>query len=300
MTEQKRRESTYAKVRKKFPAVMDDQEINRLAIKTEQNRITWMCTGLMWASVFCAALWCFDFITGTLAGACMFAFVVTAFEYFRIVLNSKMIKVHYPNIVRRTVKGTLTYHQIYKDCKLSADNEYHIIKATLCDKDDRDDSGVSFIFHKYTLFFKKENSVTVLAFRAKRRLYLETPLDAEYILVVAPNDDVKAAYIADDWELSTELYQKCAFSADSHNNNLQTSKDTIHKSSLKDNMVLNIVLLAAHVLAWVIPVVFTMLYLPITTFFATKSAVKNQNIFSVLSVVSGYIVILYTAVYLSL
>jgi hypothetical protein len=287
-------------VRKKFPTVTDDQEINRLAIKAEQNRTTWICIGLLWASVLLAVLWCFDFVTGTLAIFCTVFFIVTAFEYFRTVLNSKKIKVHYPNNVRSTVKGALTYHQIRQDCKLTADNEYSIIKATLCDKDDRDDSGVSDIFHKYTLFFKKEDNVSVLGLRVKRRIYLEAPLDAEYILVVTPNDDIKAIYIADAWEVSPELHQKCAFSADLHNSNLQKDKEVTQKSVPKDNIAINILLLIAHILAWVMPIIITVLYLPVTTFFATKAAVKNQTWLSVLNIVLGYVVILYTAIFLCL
>ena len=299
MTEQKRREITYDSVRKKFPAVTDVEEINRLAMKAEQNRTSWICTGLLWASILCAVLYCFDFVTGALAGACMVFFVVAAFEYFRTVLNSKKIKAHYPNDVRCSVKGTLTCHQIRKDCKLT-DNEYSIIKAILCDKDDRDDSRVSFIFHKYTLFFKKEESVSVLGFRAKRRIYLEAPLDVEYILVVTPDDDVKAVYIADAWAVSPELYQKCAFSVDLHNSNLQKDKEVPQKLAAKNNVAINILLLIAHILAWVLPIIITLLYLPFTTFFATKSAVKNQNWLSVLNVVLGYVIILYTAMFLCL
>lgn len=132
---------------------------------------------------------------------------------------------------------------------------------------------------------------------------MEAPLGAEYMLILTPGGDAIAAYLADAWEVAPELYQRCVFPADLHNEKLkkdmETPQDTSQNGMSKNsNIALNLALLAVHILAWFLPVVFAVFYLPVTTFFATKSAVRKQGFLSVLSVVSGFVTILFASAFL--
>ena len=300
MTEQQHKKAIYAKVQKKYPAVTDTQEMTRLAIAADRQRTTWICIALLWASIVCAGLFCFDFVTGVMAGCCIVFFLTAGFEYFRTILDAKKISVHYISQLRPAFKGTLTHQQLRKDCKSTANGDYTILKATLTDKDDNDNSGVSFIFHKYTLFFQMPNSVSVSSLRVKRSAYLEAPLDGEYILVMSPTQEILAAYIADAWEISADLFPKCTFPADQHNSGLSRDTRPTTMPVATNSVIWDIVFLVAHVLAMFLPAFLPLIYLPFTTFFATKSAVKQQTAFSILAVVSGFISLVAAALFICL
>ena len=302
MTERIRVEKTYEKARKLFPYITNEADLNQIAIKLERRRVTWVCTGFLWASVlffiiFVILVYYFgdEEAYGTIGFFSLIFFVVTLFEYFRTILNAVKIKSHYMEASEIKNQGTLTYNRIGKDNReVSKFKNIKIVKAILYDKDDSDNSSVSFIYHKYYLYFKLNENFSTAGFRVKRTAYLKAPLDAEYILILSDSGKVMAAYPANAWEIDGELYEKCEFDASEHNNMLEIPDEKLKNTESKNNnIVQDILLLIINLLSvFFLPIILILLHSPFTMFFATKSAVQNKKILPIINVILGYFMLI--------
>lgn len=292
MTERQRVEKTCEKVHKKHPDITDKTEIRKLALRSEQRRTLWTSIGLLWASIACMLLYILvpdSNYTGTIIAASLVFFIVCSFEYFRTVLNASKIKYHFlPEHNKVKKQGTLTYELIKKKKRVSSikNDTFKIIKATLYDKDDADNSFVSLIYHKYNLYFKLDEDFTTASLRVKRRVYLKSPLDAEYILVLSDDGKVISAYLSKAWQIDSNLFDFCDFDANEHNNMPDTPCESVLK---KNKLPLEILICFISVVIYILPIIIGVIALPFTTFFATKFAVANKTPLSVINIILGYL-----------
>lgn len=304
MTERKRVELTYAKARKKHTGIDNESNLKKLAIKIEQRRTLWISIAFLWGSMLCALLWWLipeNDYTDTLLGCSLVFFVVCSFEYFKTVLDSSKIKYHYLGEHNTNPQGILTYGKIIKDSKkLSNGSSFKIIKGTLYDKDDKDDSYVSWIYHKYNLYFKLDEKFSTAGLRVKRRVYLKAPLDAEYLLILSDCGEVVSAYLANAWKMDPQLFNYCAFSGYDHNIMLDNYDNTKDISASKNKLPMEILLLVLNALTWVLPIIIGIVLLPFTTFFTTKFAIEEKKIVSIINLILGYcsIVVVYLMLFI--
>lgn len=305
MTERKRVETTCNKVQKRYPDLTDKRQIVQMAVRLEQRRTLWVCVAFLYASIVCAVGWCL-LGDGALQSAIRCVMPVlcieAAFEYFRNTFNAVKIRAHFGCGGQEAYQGMLTYDQIRRDIrKAKKDREqgFRIVKASLYDKSDRDDSAVSWIFHKYHMYFQLDGRVDAVEFRVKRRVYLKAPLDAPYMLVLSQTGNVLAAYPANAWDVAGDVAGICGFHVEQHNSSVSKTVESAEHTGKKGKYTAwNIILLAANVIAYFLPVGLALLYLPVTTFFATMFTVKNKNGLSVAGMILGYVTISLMTVYL--
>ncbi len=294
MTERQRLETTYKKVQKKHPHIANESTLKELALKTEWRRTLWISVGFLWGSILCMILYVLlpdNDYTDILIGCSLVFFIVCSFEYFRTVLNSEKIKYHYLCEHNTKNQGTLTYEQIIKGKSASStinEGNFKIIKAILYDKDDSDDSYVSWIYHKYHLYFKKKDSFTTFGFRVKRRAYLTAPLDAEYILVLSDSGKVISSHLSNAWKIDSDLFDFCEFNCHEHNTMLNNSNHPKNVTSKSNMLPFEIAVCVLNVLAYFLPIIFGIITLPFTTFFATRLAIRNKNALSIINIILGY------------
>ena len=290
MTERERVSATYAKVNKKYPVETNEETKKQLCIKLEQRRTLWLSVVFFWLGILCLAI---GFLTeGSIAGFGSVFYVVAAFEYFRTCLNASKIRVHYGKIQGKTKKEMLTGERLMRDIQKARSNngrEFRLVKALLYDKEDRDESSVSFIFHKYTLYFQLAEETGASSLRVSRRTYLKAPLDAPYVLALSPSGTVLAAYMDEEWMLSDELFGKCAFDATAHNNaHLVITPQQAAGDPLKNDVLWDMLLLISQGAALFVPMVIAAVWLPIAVFFSTKRTVEHKNVLSVINCAAGF------------
>lgn len=282
MTERERVENAYAKVRKKYIDIVDEGTIKELALKIEQRRTLWISLAFLLGSVACMLAFLLgpDWITGSTV-----FFIVCSFEYFRTIFNSSKIYYHFLGEHNTKYEGILTYEQITKG--KNTGSSFQIVKATLYDKTDADDSAVSLIFHKYNLFFKLDDNFTTTGYRVKRRVYLKAPLDGEYILILSDRGNVISAYLSNAWKIDPNLFYFCAFDGYAHNRMLDSVGNAPKNTKKKSRLALDLLLCAANILIYFLPMFFVV-FLPILTFLTTKRAIAGTRFISTFNAVLGY------------
>ena len=288
MTERERVAATYAKAQKRYPNAVT----NELVLGLEQRRTIGIAMAFLWSGILCAVLF---FLTGDIdvlgplkAGSFCF-YIFAAFEYFRTILNASKIKAHYGFDPGPVSQKLLTYRQLSSDIRHGAQN-IRLVTATLYDKDDRDTSDISMIFHKYNLFFRMGNTVSATAFRVKRSEYVKAPLNAPYILVLSGDGTVLGAYMAAQWSIAADLFALCDFDAAAHNAFFANRYTPAPSGAAKKSTIAwDVLILLVQLLAFVLPILPDLLCMPITTFFATRRAVRNRSFLSVFNAFFGYL-----------
>lgn len=210
MKERERITTTYGKVQAKYPHVTDKAAIDDLAIKLDKRRHLLVCGGFLLGLVVSFAL-CFlapeDF--SDTRYVLLLTGVGCLFELFRTLCKLPLVERRYRPVLHVQHEGTLTREQILRDggkALKKADGAFTLARLPLFDKED--ETEVSFdnmIFHQYRLYFKPSEDGLPLAYRVKRKQYVNAVLDTEYYVALTPANEIAAAYPAACWTLESAL-----------------------------------------------------------------------------------------------
>ncbi len=299
MTERERSLSTFEKVCKKHPHITDLTALKELAIQKEQGKTLLISIIFILSSMVSMLLYGIvpdNEYNGAFLAVCFVTFIICTFEYFRTISNSVKIRYNFFAKYKAKTQGTVTHAQILRDKKSERDfNEsgYRVIKGILYDKDDRDTSGISFIHHKYTLFFNTGDNLSYTALRVKRRAYLTAPLNAEYVLVITDTGNVIAAYLSDNWKIDPSLFDKCNFDAAAHNAVCENNFNMQDCALPRNKTVFEILLLCANIFPYIlsafVPVALFFLFVPASVYFSARFVIKSKTVLSVINAVLGFL-----------
>ena len=213
MTDRERIEKTYAKVKKKYPNVVNKDEIDALAIKQEKRFSLLCCLGLVAGAILC-------FVIGALIKSETYSetryvlFVTGAFqvyEIFKILAKNSKIEKMYKPVETVTHQGVLTRERILKDGKKllkKAEGQFEIVKLPLKDKEDDTQVGLdNMTYHVYRFYFETEGSTFIV--ETNRNAYMDAAIGAMYYVVLTPEKAAAAAYQASNWDLDAALIPLC-------------------------------------------------------------------------------------------
>lgn len=232
MTDRERIEKTYAKVKKKYPNVVNKDEIDALAIKQEKRFSLLCCLGLVAGAILC-------FVIGALINSETHSetryvlFVTGAFqvyEIFKILAKHSKIEKMYKPVETVTHQGVLTRERILKDGKKllkKTEGQFEIVKLPLKDKED--DTQVGFdnmTYHIYRFYFETEGSTFIV--ETNRNAYMDAAIGAMYYVVLTPGKSAAAAYQASNWDLGTALIPLCQ-EIEKQEENKEMEENTIYE-----------------------------------------------------------------------
>ena len=215
MTDRKRMEKTYAKVKKKYPDVVNQDEITALAIKQEKKFSLLCCLGLLGGAILC-------FIIGALiksqnhSQTRYILFVTGAFqiyEIFKILAKYSKIERMYRPVEIVSHQGTLTQERILKDggkVLKKADHQFTIVKLPLFDKEDETEVGVdNATYHIHRLYFQIDQYGRTEFLKVSRNTYMDATIGALYYVVLTQQNEIAAAYQASNWDLEEAILPYC-------------------------------------------------------------------------------------------
>lgn len=213
MTDRERIEKTYAKIKKKYPDVVNKEEIDALAIKHEKRFSLLCCLGLAAGAILCITL---ALLIESLSDTRYILFITGAyqiFEIFRILAKYSKIEKMYRPVEVVTHQGTLT-----QDCILKAGGkvlkkagyQYVITKLPLFDKEDETEVGIDNItYHIHRLYFKVDEHGNTGFIKVNRNTYMDATIGAMYYVVLTQQNEIAAAYQASNWDLDPAVLSYC-------------------------------------------------------------------------------------------
>lgn len=213
MTDRERIERTYAKVRKKYPGVVSQDEINVLAIKQEKKNSLLCCLGLAAGAALCITL---ALLLESLSDTRYILLITGAyqvFEIFRTLAKYSKIEKMYRPIETVSYQGTLTQERILKDggkILKKAAYQYVIAKLPLFDKEDETEIGLDNItYHIHRLYFKIDGYGRTAFIKVNRNTYMDATIGALYYVVLTQQNEIAAAYQASNWDLEPAVLPCC-------------------------------------------------------------------------------------------
>lgn len=259
MTAKEQCEKTYAKVRKKYPNVADEEEIKNLAIQIDKRNTLLKSFAYLVGGIVCGVIWIWlatNTDMETLYFLCMVMAGSGIIEFFRTLGKYFKVEQLYRPVLKVKHEGELTRDIIMKDGgrKLKkAEYQFQFIKTSLRDKEDETDVGLdNETLHTYYLYFNGDT----LPIKVSRKVYMDAVIGAQYYVVVTPGEEVVAFYQTSNWTVSNELLSLMV--------NLNSVEDTHQSTSMtveevpKTKKMIPILSIVIMVLSYCSPVILGM------------------------------------------
>lgn len=213
MTDRERIEKTYAKIKKKYPDVVNKEEIDALAIKQEKKFSLLCCLGLAAGAILCITL---ALLIESLSDTRYILFITGGyqiFEIFRILAKYSKIEKMYRPVETVSYQGTLTQDRILKDggkVLKKAGYQFVLAKLPLFDKEDETEVGHDNVtYHIHRLYFKIDEYGRTAFIKISRNTYMDATIGAMYYVVLTQQNEIAAAYQASNWDLDPAVLPYC-------------------------------------------------------------------------------------------
>ena len=215
MTDKERMERTYAKVRAKYPHVVNKEELDTLAIKHEKQFSLLCSLGLVAGAVLCFVLF-FVINSETFQDTKSILLITGVFmivESIRILIKYPKIEKMYRPVETVVYQGMLTLDRIVSDgAKVlkKAGNQFVIVRLQLHDKADETEVGFDNVtYHTYNLFFVIDNSGRIASLKTNGSTYTNAAIGSLYYVAITPQGEIAAAYQASNWQLDPSVFPFC-------------------------------------------------------------------------------------------
>ena len=212
MTDRERMARTYAKVRKKYPNLVNKEELDALAIRQEKQFSLLCCLGLAVGAAVCIALALYMESWPDTRYVILITGIFQVVEIVRILLKYPKIEKMYRPVETVSHLGTLTLDRIRKDggkALRQAGNQFAVVRLPLYDKEDEVDVGIDNITsHIYRLHFHV-GRYGPAALKVNKQTYTNATLGAMYYAVLTPQNVLAAAYQVSSWDLDPAVLPFC-------------------------------------------------------------------------------------------
>lgn len=303
MTEKQRMDKFIDKVQRKYPDIVNKDELLDRAIKEDQKSLLLKAIGWFFGGIVSLIVAVIissrnsDSDMGVLFMIMGGSAVLESIRKFSSL--SRVSRIYRPVVVVRD-EGYLTREKILKDVgrKLNKDEgRFVLMKASLADKEDEIDTGTdNEVYHSYNLIFNVDGCSHTL--KVKKSMYNEAVIDMMYYLVfTATEGTLVKAYPCTNLKLDDDLISCCLGIVDGGHLTESVQVAAVVKKE-KPKKLLPALAIVLSIVAFFLPFI---LALPLTVaalVLAIVSIVKSRNGWSITSLIISILMVMLLGLYL--